>query len=631
MELKEVINRLNDISKLHLLNHEIELEKLQKESELKMRNLKSQLKVILDKDKERKKLKERKEKEDIKLKKQKGKELKEKAKKEEVEKKNQEKKNEWLEAGAEEAARRQEREMIIGELENNFKKCPYHIFKRACEIDLVKKSINFFAKRYLYENKVITFEDDKTICKYSKIEGIYDSRGEITISEFSQEIFEEFATDYNVKEIINQIRRMTYVSRDILNNQPKNFQPVKNGLLNLDTGKIEKFDSKYIFFTKIDINFVKEAKCDKFIKFLNEIFEDSKSNIKLIQEWFGNLLLNDNRFQRALLLYGAKGENGKSVLLKVIGKFLGQKNCCSISLQFLEKNAFALARLHDKRANIFYDLPKSSLSQTSNFKMITSGDPVTAEFKGKDSFEYQPMTKLMFSCNEVPRTPDRTNAFFRRWIVLQFNQTFEEGNPRRIDNLDLILTEEKELEGILYFAFEGLKRLKENNKFTINMGPMEVREFWIKKSDSVASFAIDCLEEAGDGHYIEKRRIYGKYQNYCEEYGYEPITENVFFKGLKDFMNVEDYKPTITDDSGNSRRITALSRLKFKNEKKEEKTVKSFLINCSKNEEGSKTIGDIMLHYKTKNMIDIEKEINELLEEGSIFEPIEGKGYRWLG
>ena len=57
------------------------------------------------------------------------------------------------------------------------------------------------------------------------------------------------------------------------------------------------------------------------------------------------------------------------------------------------------------------------------------------------------------------------------------------------------------------------------------------------------------------------------YQSYCQDQGYEPITENVFFKALKDFMNLDEYRPTKTDEHGNVIRVTALKvKLKVKEE-----------------------------------------------------------------
>lgn len=535
MEYGDILTNLRELVDKSIIEQESGLKKIVDNSDFKVTQLRKQLKVFQDEEKNKTKLEK---------------------------KKNSE---------SDSFAKKMEKSSIEDILEENYLDCFTSVFTQAIELDMYKKSIDAYAKRICELNKIVTFKDNKSMFIYSNKEGIYFDGGDIIISEQIQKELKEEATDNTVKEILNKIRRKTFVDREILNKQPKKYQPVGNGLLNLETGLIEEFTHKYIYFTKINIDFNKDAVCPTFHKFLDTSLDNNKESKFMVQEWLGNLLLNDNRFQRALLLFGAKGENGKSVLLKVIGKFLGHKNFCSISLQALEKNQFALARLSTKRANIFFDLPKAALSQTSNFKLITAGDPVTGEFKGQDSFEFYPMTKMMFSCNEVPRTPDRTAAFFRRWLIIQFNQTFPEGDERRIENLDDLISSKEELEGILQFAYKGLQRLYANKKFTENMNPLEIREFWLKKSDSIASFSMDSLETSTDGEWISKRDVYGMYQTYCEEQGYEPLSENVFFKGLKDFMNIEDFRPSIITKDNTQMRVQALKvKRKIKKTMKDE-------------------------------------------------------------
>lgn len=577
MIANEVNQKLKEISVLSSLEQEQKINEISKETEFTKTSLRDALKIIIK------------------------------------EKKHAINSAKFIEAEINDSAKAMERQIIIDTLFSNYLTCGIGTFVRALELDLYRKAIDAYAKRIAETNDIVTFKDNKTIFIYSKSDGIYEEGGDILISQKIQSDLHEYAEDKTVKEIINKIRRKTFVDRESLNNQPKKYQPVGNGLLNLETGDIEPFTPKYIYFTKIRIDFMEDKECPTFINFLNTSLEEGIS-IDIVQEWMGNLLLNDNRFQRALLLYGAKGENGKSVLLKVIGNFLGHKNCCSISLQALEKNAFALARLANKRANIFYDLPKSALSQTSNFKMIVSGDPVTGEHKGQDSFEFIPNTKMMFSCNEVPRTPDRTTAFFRRWIILQFNKTFPEGSKQRIENLDELLSTKEELEGILQFAYKGLQKLIKQKKFTENMSPIELREFWLKKSDSVASFAMDTIEVSKSGEYMTKNNIYERYQNYCEEQGYEPLSINVFFKGLKDILNLEeDFRPTIIKATGESIRIYAMKvKLKYPDEENERTKI-------------LKILKDSPNKMFTTEELGSEHELVKLVTEGLISE--DKKGY----
>lgn len=575
MQEQEVIQQIKEIYKMPKLSQEAELKKITKETDFTLTALREQLKEI-SRDK---------------------------------------KDNDRLQVVCEKEYKAEVKAVLSKNTEEILKleydTCNIEVFTAAIDMDMCKIATDAYAKRIIKNNYVITFKDNKRIYIYNKKTGIYEDNGDIIISQWIQKDLKHNAEDRTVKEIQNKIRRLSFMDRKQLKDQSKDYQPVGNGLLNIKTGQIENFTPTLVFFTKIHINYNKDSSCPQFKKFLEVVFEDSPMNIDITQEWMGNLLLNDNRFQRAMMLYGAKGENGKSVLLKVLGNFLGHDNVCSISLQALEKNTFALARLSNKRANIFYDLPKTALSQTSNFKLITSGDPVTAEYKGQDSFEFIPMTKLMFSCNEIPRTPDRTNAFFRRWIVLQFNQTFPEGSEKRIDNLDELLSTKDELEGILLYAYEGLRRLLDNKKFTQNMNSVELREFWLQKSDSVAAFASNKIEKSSSA-WTSKRDIYGMYQDYCEDQGYEPLSENIFFKSLYDFMNIEEFRPAIYKDN-NQIRVRAL-RVIEKGKKEINSDYDKIKEKFAENPEKNYKISEFENDY----------EVKKLAREGYIYEKMEG-------
>ena len=81
-----------------------------------------------------------------------------------------------------------------------------------------------------------------------------------------------------------------------------------------------------------------------------------------------------------------------------------------------------------------------------------------AEYKFKDSFEFVPYSRLVFSANHPPKSQEASPAFFRRWIVVPFDRTFADGDPDTIpgDKLDAILSDPVELSGVLNKALEAL-------------------------------------------------------------------------------------------------------------------------------------------------------------------------------
>jgi len=444
---------------------------------------------------------------------------------------------------------KKEKTLIIEELETTWKDCTDELFIVACEIDW-KKSKHYFVKRFMHEHTykindknfcgIKTFQDNKDIIMYSEEHGIYAQDADIYLASEIEERLGSQSTNMQVKEIIESIRRRTYYDRENIQSNPKNLRPVGNGLWDIKKKELIDFTPEYVFLSKIETNYVNDADCPKFKTFLKQVLETNKEFL-VVQEWLGYCLLNDVRFSKALLLYG-DGENGKSVLLNVIKDFLGQKNVTSISLQYLESNPFAPARLFGKSANIFADLPKKALSQTSVFKMAVAGDALSGEKKGKDSFEFIPTLKLMFSCNEPPRTPDRTRGFFRRWIILDFKQHFPEGDPRRDENLFEKLKSSTEMEGILLFALEGLYRLMKHKGFTEHMTRAEVENFWLRHSDSVAAFILDMIEKDSLQD-APKALIFETYQKYCEIKGYPSEEPNHFWRRFKEIVDCSEFQP----------------------------------------------------------------------------------------
>ena len=150
---------------------------------------------------------------------------------------------------------------------------------------------------------------------------------------------------------------------------------------------------------------------------------------RLAWEILGDLLTPDRSVQKAICLLG-EGGNGKSVFLDLATHFVGAENVCHLSLQRLEADRFSAARLYGKLANICTDLPGERLSSSAMFKAITGCDRITAEVKYRDSFEFTPFARLLFSANRLPASSDASQAFFDRWLIVPFANRFRQTRAR---------------------------------------------------------------------------------------------------------------------------------------------------------------------------------------------------------
>jgi P4 family phage/plasmid primase-like protien len=271
---------------------------------------------------------------------------------------------------------------------------------------------------------------------------VYLRNQEWRIRQLCRSIDHDVST-YTINEVINRVKDLNDVDRskfdsdnDIIN--------VKNGLLNIHTLEFKEHSPNYLSTVQLPIKYDPKAKCPKILKFLTEVLKSE--DIHVILQLIGYCLYRTNRYERAFIFYG-QGSNGKSTLIRLIEYFLGftslYKNVSHVSLQNLAKNRFKPAELYGKSANLFADLGNKKISSEhwGTIKMLISGDSMSVERKGKDPFEFTPFAKLIFSCNEIPELPDNTYATWRRLILLEFENIFEEN--RDVNLIDKLTTEEE--------------------------------------------------------------------------------------------------------------------------------------------------------------------------------------------
>lgn len=400
----------------------------------------------------------------------------------------------------------------------------------------LSKTIYNLASYFIEEESILTFDDSEEIFIYS--EGVYSPNADKKISKISQKVLSSISKNNLIKEILGHIKRMSYQNRKKIK-EPEKKICLENGILNLSTMRIEDFSPEMIFFNKLPIKFVETTDCPKIKKFLKEIVEEE--DIILLQEFAGYCLLKNYFIHKSFMLVG-EGANGKSTFLNLLRAFLGKENVSSVPLQRLENNRFSLSSLFGKLANIFADLPAKALAGTSIFKMLVGEDLIPAEKKFKDEFFFENYAKMIFSANQIPKSPEDTTAFFRRWIIINFPNQFM-GKKADKKLLKKISTSE-ELSGFLNFAIVGLKRILENQDFSSTKSVERTREQYIRMSDSVGAFVMDKILISPDD-YVEKKSLYTSYCDYCRENGYPVSAENTFHKDLQAKIRIEDYRPLV--------------------------------------------------------------------------------------
>ncbi|MEO8595518.1 MAG: phage/plasmid primase, P4 family [Candidatus Solibacter sp.] len=253
-------------------------------------------------------------------------------------------------------------------------------------------------------------------------------------------------------------------SPSIWEGPPCNEINLKNGILDVRTGKLRPHSPEFLSPIQIPVKYDEAATCPAWDRFIAEVFP--ADCVDLAWEILGDLMTPDRSIQKAGLLVG-EGGNGKSVFLNGCTAFVGHRNVSSVPLHKLEGDRFSVSRLYGKLVNCCADLPSGDLESTSMFKALTGGDIVTGERKYENSFDFKPYARLLFSANHPPRSNDASSAFFDRWLVIPFARSFRGTNHERSrGELDAILADARELSGVMNRALPALKRLRERGRFT---------------------------------------------------------------------------------------------------------------------------------------------------------------------
>lgn len=300
---------------------------------------------------------------------------------------------------------------------------------------------------------------------------------------------------------------------------------VANGLLDIETKHLTVFDPKTVIKNKIPVNYNPIAYHETMDKTLDKICCNDKQLRMLIEEMIGYCLFRRNELGKCFILTG-KGSNGKSTLLDVIKKLIGDSNISSVPLEEL-KDRFKTFQLEGKLANIGDDISNKYIDDNSTFKKLVTGETVNVERKGKDPYDFNNYSKLIFSCNDMPRINDLSDGLKRRIILIPFNAKFSKDDtdfdPFVIDKL--LSTEA--LEYLLNLALSGLDRILYNRAFTI---PQLVADTW-NEYEKTNNPIIGFMEEAKINNEITQD-VYLQYQTYCAANGLKHLSKTVFTKEI---------------------------------------------------------------------------------------------------
>ncbi len=231
-----------------------------------------------------------------------------------------------------------------------------------------------------------------------------------------------------------------------------------------------------------------------------------------------------------------EGSNGKSTYLKLV-RDLFSPHVSGLSLQVIAspEGNFQRIRLRNSLVNIFADLPRQPLRYTEWFKALTGGDQVTADRKNREPIEFVNIAKMFFATNELPIVHDISNAFFRRWVIVEFPHQFPP-DPHFYDHTFPSEDRSKILvAGIL--AFEQALRRGGFSMGGKGSNAAEYREYWMRETNNVYAWVQERIEDGllikDENGVISLKEVYDDYIEWCNDREEEAVSKKTFSERME--------------------------------------------------------------------------------------------------
>lgn len=386
--------------------------------------------------------------------------------------------------------------------------------------DIIKRNNMFrlFGKIYIQDQEVPSYfkmDDDETLLR----------------SMISKYIHEDLLTSTRINRIYNLFdsKPQLRVEEDDVNRCPKSWIVFRNGILDARTMEWHEHDSKYRCINLIPHDYDSDYVIpeDSIVKQFLEQLIPAEDDRRMFLEYCGYCATFDTSQQKLMMLRG-QGGVGKSVMLRLQKRFIGDKNCSGLTLQNLN-DRFSPAFLFGKLINIYADTPSTDMDEINGIKTITGEDTIRAEYKGGDVFFFNPYCKLLYSTNRVPKSrDDKTNAYYRRLLILPIDKRAE-----TFRNLEERLADD--VETFIHLCVNAVHQMYERGYILESAASKkEVLELYMA-TDSVKAFLHDRTERAADSR-IERTTLYQMYCDYCDEEGREryQLSRNGFYQNLRD-------------------------------------------------------------------------------------------------
>jgi len=268
-----------------------------------------------------------------------------------------------------------------------------------------------------------------------------------------------------------------------------------------------------------------------FSAYLKSVSGGDRDWVELLQRACGLSLTPDTSYECIFLLPGPPG-SGKSTLLDILAAIVGEDGFVTTTLSSMSKD-FGLVPLVNKNVIALSDAGAgryTDLGQSLEMlKMLSGGDKVTVEYKGKNEMPTLRLPcKIFIATNAMPKLPDKAGALERRLIPIPFTIPLGKSADRSMKPRVVA-----EAPFIFLWALRGLVRLRRDPAgFQLTpRGLAMVQEIKESNEPMFVYLAEEC--ELGRDYYVVKADFRTAYNEWAVKNGHNELNATAITNGLQ--------------------------------------------------------------------------------------------------
>jgi putative DNA primase/helicase len=355
-------------------------------------------------------------------------------------------------------------------------------------------------------------------------------------------------TGYGGDGYITNVTRMLrhhLIQRTWVERSPKELLPFRNGVLEIQTGKLMPHAPGYRLTWQLPREYDRAAtNWDNINEFLNHLSGGNQQIKDLLMCYCNAVIKGRSDLQKFLHLIGLGG-TGKGTFTRLLVSLIGSQNVHTSTLDDWCNNNFEAANAYQKRLVLFPDEDKAT-GKLGKFLSLTGEDLLRAENKGQKAFSYR-YDGMVAVCSNLPVfAGDSASRVKRRVITVPCNNTVGIAKRKNLEELF-----EPELAAftnhVLNFDDDYVRKVLSG----IQEIPECTLEFWVNRMrvDSLADWLNEKViydptamtpvgsnkNEGADGGLI--KTLFGSYSRHCAETGSQAKASKTFSPDLIELCN----------------------------------------------------------------------------------------------